>query len=288
MSSAPDTAAPRTSVRVRTEVAALTRTFDYSVPGGWRGDHVVAGSRVRVPLHGRTVRGWVVGDGGEAPAGVEVVPLKSWLGWGPPPALVGLAEWAAWRWAGPMSFFLNSASPSTVVRDLPTPPAPGRDPGAPSREPDADGAENGGLAARLWAQADRGSATVVRLPPATDLIDLVLAVATDPVVAARPRRGTGAGPLDGMGRAPGRTAAAPGARQPRPRGPRHAPAGRWWSGPGPAPGPRCPRSPPRWCSMRTIPPTGRRARPPTARSTSWSSGRAVKGLRACWCPRFPR
>ncbi len=185
MTSAADTARGGRTVRVRTEVAALTRTFDYSVPGGWTADHVIAGSRVRAPLHGRTVRGWVVGNDGEAPAGVEVVPLKSWLGWGPPPALVRLAEWAAWRWAGPMSFFLNSASPSTVVRDLPTPPARGRDPRA-SREPDGNGAESGGLAARLWARADRGSATVVRLPPATDLIDLVLAVATDPVVSARP------------------------------------------------------------------------------------------------------
>ncbi len=101
--------APRV-VRVRTEVAAVAKTFDYAVPAGWR-DEVHIGSRVRAPFHGRTVRGWVVDEDVGTPAGVEVLPLKSWLGWGPPSAVVELAEWAAWRWAGPASFFLRSASP---------------------------------------------------------------------------------------------------------------------------------------------------------------------------------
>ena len=117
-----DTARPGRTVRVRTEVAALTRSFDYAVPAGWPAGRVTVGSRVRVPLHGRTVRGWVVEDDVDAPAGVDVVPVKSWLGWGPPPGLVRLAEWAAWRWTGPVPFFLNAASPSTVVRDLPVRP----------------------------------------------------------------------------------------------------------------------------------------------------------------------
>ena len=82
------------------------------------------GTRVRAPFHGRTVRGWVVDEDVGTPAGVEVLPLKSWLGWGPPPALVELAEWAAWRWAGPASFFLRIASPETIVRTLPAPPPP--------------------------------------------------------------------------------------------------------------------------------------------------------------------
>ena len=50
---------PLRTVRVRTEVAALTRTFDYAVPARWAED-VRVGTRVRAPLHGRTVRGWVV------------------------------------------------------------------------------------------------------------------------------------------------------------------------------------------------------------------------------------
>ena len=108
-------------VRVRTEVAAVAKTFDYAVPPGW-GDDVQIGTRVRAPLHGRTVRGWVVDEDVGTPAGVDVLPLKSWLGWGPPPALVELAEWAAWRWAGPAPFFLRIASPATIVRTLPVPP----------------------------------------------------------------------------------------------------------------------------------------------------------------------
>ena len=111
---------PRT-VRVRTEVAAVAKTFDYAVPPGWS-DEVHIGTRVRAPFHGRTVRGWVVEEDVGTPAGVAVLPLKSWLGWGPPPALVELAEWAAWRWAGPAPFFLRIASPPTIVRTLPIPP----------------------------------------------------------------------------------------------------------------------------------------------------------------------
>jgi primosomal protein N' (replication factor Y) len=179
MTTAGETAQPGRTVRVRTEVAALTRSFDYTVPARWSDDRVTVGARVRVPLHGRSVRGWVVENDAAAPAGVEVVPLKSWLGWGPPPALVPLAEWAAWRWAGPVPFFLNAASSTTVVRDLPTAPS-----ASPPRQ---EGTPHGTVRAeRLWARADHQPLNIVRLPPATDLIDLVLAVLDDPDVAARP------------------------------------------------------------------------------------------------------
>jgi primosomal protein N' (replication factor Y) (superfamily II helicase) len=157
-------------VRVRTEVAAVAKTFDYAVPAGWR-DDVHIGSRVRAPFHGRTVRGWVVDEDVGTPAGVEVLPLKSWLGWGPPPAVVELAAWAAWRWAGPTSFFLRSASPETIVRGLPVaPPLPAPDPTAP-RRPDLDLAQAG--------------PTVVREPPLADPIQLVLSVLEDDAVRAR-------------------------------------------------------------------------------------------------------
>ncbi len=157
-------------VRVRTEVAALSKAFDYGVPDSWAQD-VRVGTRVRVPLHGRSVRGWVVADGAAAPDGVDVLPLKSWLGWGPPPSVVDLTAWASWRWAGPQSFFLRVASPATVVRALPAAPpflsvpSPER---APERSPDWSSKWE-----EVWAQ---GSAAMMRLPPATDLIDLVLSV----------------------------------------------------------------------------------------------------------------
>jgi primosomal protein N' (replication factor Y) len=161
-------------VRVRTEVAAVAKTFDYAVPAGWR-DDVHIGTRVRAPFHGRTVRGWVVDEDVGTPAGVDVLPLKTWLGWGPPSALVELAEWAAWRWAGPASFFLRIASPATIVRNLPVappqpPPPPASDAAVPWRA-DLDLAETG--------------VTVVRQPPLTDPIALVLSVVEDDAVRAR-------------------------------------------------------------------------------------------------------
>jgi primosomal protein N' (replication factor Y) len=90
---------------------------------------------------------------------------------------VELAEWAAWRWAGPVSFFLHTASPPVVVRQLPAPPPQG---------PQGPAAPGAGATPPLGEQALAGQApTVVRLPPATDLIDLVLSVAGDPGVRAR-------------------------------------------------------------------------------------------------------
>jgi primosomal protein N' (replication factor Y) len=164
------------TVRVRTDVAALSKSFDYAVPATW--DHDVrVGTRVRVPLHGRSVRGWVVADDpgtDAAPTEVELLPLKSWLGWGPPDEVVELAEWAAWRWAGTPAFFLRAASPDTVVRALPhAPPAGSWSPAATAPHP--------------WTSAlDHPPAeTMVRLPPATDLIDLVLSVVGDERVRDR-------------------------------------------------------------------------------------------------------
>ncbi len=167
------------TVRVRTEVAALAKTLDYAIPAGWAHD-VRVGTRVRVPLHGRTVRGWVVDDDvAAAPNGIDVLPLKSWLGWGPPPSLLDVAEWAAWRWAGPASFFLRTASPDSIVRALPRPPDRWE-----SFVPDGGiGAE----APKFWDSAFSGRAgpTMVRLPPAVDLIDLVLSVMGDGRVRER-------------------------------------------------------------------------------------------------------
>jgi primosomal protein N' (replication factor Y) len=164
------------TVRVRTDVAALSKSFDYAVPAAW--DHDVrVGTRVRVPLHGRSVRGWVIADDpgtGAPPTDVELLPLKSWLGWGPPQEVVELAEWAAWRWAGTPSFFLRAASPDTVVRGLPQAPPAGSWSLAPA-------------APHPWTSAlDRPPAeTMLRLPPATDLIDLVLSVVGDERVRDR-------------------------------------------------------------------------------------------------------
>jgi primosomal protein N' (replication factor Y) (superfamily II helicase) len=169
------TAATRT-VRVRTEVAALDKTFDYAVPARWTED-VRVGTRVRVPLHGRSVRGWVVEADVATPEGIDLLPLKSWLGWGPSPDVVELTEWASWRWAGPASFFLHAASPSVVVRALPHPP--------PIPAALVRGARDGAAGDEWDGALARPGATVVRLPPTTDLIDLVLSVVGDPGVRVR-------------------------------------------------------------------------------------------------------
>ncbi len=190
------------TVRVRTEVAALAKTFDYAVPPQWASD-VRVGTRVRVPLHGRSVRGWVVGtqtrgdeaaDGAAvAPPDVDLLPLKAWLGWGPPEDLVDLAEWAAWRWAGPSTFFLRVASPEAIVRALPELP---RRPD----EPPAVTSSAGPPPALLAALAEGAVETMVRLPPATDQIDLVLSVVGDERVRARTGSVVVLVPSTGLGR----------------------------------------------------------------------------------------
>jgi primosomal protein N' (replication factor Y) len=178
--------AAKRCVRVRTDVAALPKLFDYVVPERWT-DEVTVGTRVRIALHGRRVGGWVVEDDVTPPAGVEPLPLKGWSGWGPPPAVLELAEWAAWRWAGPVSFFLGVASPSRPVRRLPV-VAGG------SRVATGGAGDNGGVNAALGAMAGGAIAagatagdgsTLLRIPPTTDLLELVLAVVNAPETIAQ-------------------------------------------------------------------------------------------------------
>ena len=158
-------------MRVRTDVPAVAKLFDYVVPPQWR-DDVVVGTRVRVALHGRRVGGWVVDNDVIPPPGIALQPLRNWSGWGPPPPLVDLADWAAWRWAGPASFFLGVASPPGVVRSLPA-------------QPEAPG--SAGTRHELVDRAvSAGGTSVLRLPPNYDLIEIVTALADDPSVMARP------------------------------------------------------------------------------------------------------
>ncbi len=158
-------------VRVVTDVPAITRRFDYLVPPVL--DSVVTvGSRIRVELHGRRVGGWVVEDDVEGTPGVMPKHLAASSGVGPPPAVVALAEWAAWRWAGPVSSFLGTASPPKVVRSLAEPgPVPA---GGVVSSP-------GGGSVALVDEAMAASASgpepaVVRLAPALDAVLVVLEV----------------------------------------------------------------------------------------------------------------
>jgi primosomal protein N' (replication factor Y) len=172
-------------VRVRTDVAAVPKLFDYLVPDSWV-DDVRVGTRVRVELHGRRVGGWVVDDDVMPPEGVELLPLKAWSGWGPPPRVVELAEWAAWRWAGPVSFFLGVASPRSSVRRLPVGPV-GRVGAVGAAEPVGGAGDRDSAPASLATQAmGNDGSTILRLAPTTDLIDVILAAVDDPRTATRP------------------------------------------------------------------------------------------------------
>ncbi len=101
--------------RVVPDVPAVDRAFDYLVPAEVA-DRVRVGTIVRVPLHGRRVRGWVVEDDVAPQADPEaLLALLAVVSAGPPADLVALAAWAAWRWAGPRCVFLRAASPPNIV-----------------------------------------------------------------------------------------------------------------------------------------------------------------------------
>jgi primosomal protein N' (replication factor Y) len=188
-------------VRVLPDVAAVKKLFDYAVPDALAA-RVTVGTQVRVPLHGRRVAGWVVADPVDPPAGVTLHPLAAVRGWGPPPAVLDLARWAAWRWAGPVSSFLGTASAPVAVRGLPVAPVPAPEsapepaaittPRAP--EPAAVTAarrapEPAAVSAGVLPGALAGGTAVVRLAPAADPLGLVLA-ATEHVGGAAPDAGT--------------------------------------------------------------------------------------------------
>jgi len=112
--------------RVLPDVTAVDRVFDYSVPDAL-GALVQVGAIVRVPLHGRRVRGWVVEDAVVPASGAgALLDVLAVVSAGPPPEVVDLTEWIAWRWSGPRVAVLRSASapnrvPPSEVRGEPAP-----------------------------------------------------------------------------------------------------------------------------------------------------------------------
>jgi primosomal protein N' (replication factor Y) (superfamily II helicase) len=146
------------------DVAAIARRFDYLVPPSSSAEPTV-GSRVRIDLHGRRVGAWVVEVDVAPTPGVEPKAIAASSGVGPPPAVVALAEWASWRWAGPIAAFLGSASPPRVVRALPvSSPTTWRRPSSPA----------GGAVALVDAALAAEGPAVLRLAPALDANLVVL------------------------------------------------------------------------------------------------------------------
>ncbi len=154
-------------VRVLPDVSALRKAFDYSVPDALA-DRVGVGTQVRVVLHGRRVAGWVVADDVEPAPGVVLRPLAAVRGWGPPPAVLALAEWAAWRWAGPVPAFLRTASSPLAVRALPSGAAPAPSSGRGDHPHVAATAAASGGVDEVARAALGGGTAVVRLGPAAD------------------------------------------------------------------------------------------------------------------------
>jgi primosomal protein N' (replication factor Y) len=143
--------------RVVPDVPAIDRELDYTVPAEVA-DTVEIGTIVRVPLHGRRVRGWVVTTGAEPEAPVERLrPLLAAVSAGPNVDVVALTRFAAWRWAGPRTTFLRAASPPNVV--------------APGPAPEPDVAVFPGTEAPL--ELPDAAVRLVVWPPATPRADLV-------------------------------------------------------------------------------------------------------------------
>lgn len=107
------------AVSVRPDVVAIDKVFTYAVPEAWHADGRAArlevGSMVRIDLGGRRVGGWITEIGTDPPVGKKLLPLARLRGLGPPPELMDLARWAAWRWAGSEVAFLRLASPPRAV-----------------------------------------------------------------------------------------------------------------------------------------------------------------------------
>ena len=157
-------AAPPRVARVVPDVTGLDKEFDYLVPADL-GAEIRVGSVVRVPLHGRRVRGWVVAlDPSDQPLEIDQMrPIVNVSSRGPAEELIELARWASVRWgAGRLRPFLVSASPPVNVATLP----PRRRAGA-RIEPVHPGA------ADLLVQGGG----VVRLPPTDDAVPILAAAA---------------------------------------------------------------------------------------------------------------
>jgi primosomal protein N' (replication factor Y) len=140
--------------RVAPDVTAVERAFDYLVPDTLS-PLIRVGTIVRIPLHGRRVRGWVVADDVTADTTERLLEVLAVASDGPPAGVVDLAGWIAWRWAGPRIAVLRSASAPNRV--APTP--------APNRA--------GPVSAPHPSATSSGAVRIVRRPPLADRRALV-------------------------------------------------------------------------------------------------------------------
>ncbi len=177
------------AVQVLVDEPAIDREFTYLLPPELVSGRVpvTVGTIVRVVLNRRRLRGWVTGLDATVPGGRELAPVSSVVGVGPPPHVVELARWAAWRWAGTQVHFLRTASPARVVKGLPA--------SRPANLPDAVSDE--GADAPEWVRDAFGAGAVeIRSEPQCHADQSALSAATDAEPAADSvARSAGAGRL---------------------------------------------------------------------------------------------
>ncbi len=154
-------------VEVLPDVSGIDRSFAYEVPETLAGTLKV-GSIVRVLLHGRRVRGWVVDAAAELPAEIELRLVSELVSLGPPQAVVDLGRWASWRYAGRLRPLLVAASPPRLVRALPTAPI------VRTRQVAAKPALGGEIGTATLQALSSGQA-VLRLPPAAPRLAVIQA-----------------------------------------------------------------------------------------------------------------
>ena len=155
------------AVQVLVDEPAIDREFTYLAPPKLASGRVpvTVGTIVRVVLNRRRLRGWVTELDAPMPADLELASISSVVGVGPPPHVVDLARWAAWRWAGTRAHFLRTASPERIVKGLPA----SRPVNLPNLVSDA-GADTPAWVRDAFAEAaaalaSDGLPTVVRLGP---------------------------------------------------------------------------------------------------------------------------
>lgn len=157
----------------------IDKVFDYALSDDLA-ERVRTGTIVRVPLQGRRVRGWVV-ELAEEPAEAMVLrPVLEVVSAGPPPAVVELARFAAWRYAGRLRPLLLAGSPRRIVPPTP-PPSPARGAVSGRRPAGPPGLGGGGpgisaaLARRIGEIVTAGTG-LLRLPPASPRLGAVTGV----------------------------------------------------------------------------------------------------------------
>lgn len=160
------------AVQVLVDEPAIDREFTYLLPPELAAGRVpvTVGTVVRVTLNRRRLRGWVTALDVPLPEGRELVPINGVSSVGPPPGVVELAGWAAWRWAGTRAHFLRIASSERNVAGLP----PARPTEWTDRHFDEDSADGTArhldkpMSLRGMFDGDTELPTVLRLGPCAD------------------------------------------------------------------------------------------------------------------------